>query len=47
MLIYIYIDKVEFINISMYLIFSGPKAAKILVYEYVTNGSLLDYIIGN
>ncbi|XP_042003646.1 cysteine-rich receptor-like protein kinase 29 [Salvia splendens] len=26
---------------------SGPKEAKILVYEYVTNGSLLDYIIGN
>ncbi|XP_047944671.1 probable serine/threonine-protein kinase PBL28 isoform X1 [Salvia hispanica] len=25
---------------------SGPKEAKILVYEYVTNGSLLDYIIG-
>ncbi|KAL1553738.1 hypothetical protein AAHA92_14371 [Salvia divinorum] len=25
---------------------NGPKAAKILVYEYVTNGSLLDYIIG-
>ncbi|XP_022861181.1 probable serine/threonine-protein kinase PBL9 [Olea europaea var. sylvestris] len=25
---------------------SGPKTAKILVYEYVTNGSLLDYIIG-
>ncbi|XP_057767937.1 leucine-rich repeat receptor protein kinase HPCA1-like isoform X3 [Salvia miltiorrhiza] len=24
----------------------GPKAAKILVYEYVANGSLLDYIIG-
>ncbi|KAG8367504.1 hypothetical protein BUALT_Bualt16G0078800 [Buddleja alternifolia] len=24
----------------------GPKAAKILVYEYVPNGSLLDYIIG-
>ncbi|KAL7134595.1 hypothetical protein ABFS83_11G037700 [Erythranthe nasuta] len=24
----------------------GPNAAKILVYEYVTNGSLLDYIIG-
>lgn len=28
------------------LISAGPKAAKILVYEYVTNGSLLDYIIG-
>lgn len=26
---------------------AGPNAAKILVYEYVTNGSLLDYIIGN
>ncbi|KAL2500563.1 putative receptor-like protein kinase [Forsythia ovata] len=25
---------------------SGPKTAKILVYEYVTNGSLLDYIMG-
>ncbi|KAI3446827.1 hypothetical protein Pfo_003492 [Paulownia fortunei] len=25
---------------------TGPKAAKILVYEYVTNGSLLDYILG-
>ncbi|KAL0427383.1 UNVERIFIED_CONTAM: Receptor-like protein kinase THESEUS 1 [Sesamum latifolium] len=25
---------------------TGPKAAKILVYEYVTNGSLLDYIMG-
>ncbi|EYU34933.1 hypothetical protein MIMGU_mgv1a025713mg [Erythranthe guttata] len=25
---------------------NGPNAAKILVYEYVTNGSLLDYIIG-
>ncbi|KAK4381802.1 Receptor-like protein kinase THESEUS 1 [Sesamum angolense] len=24
----------------------GPKAAKILVYEYVTNGSLLEYIMG-
>ncbi|KAK6151670.1 hypothetical protein DH2020_014305 [Rehmannia glutinosa] len=24
----------------------GPKAAKILVYEYVSNGSLLDYIKG-
>ncbi|KAK4431805.1 Brassinosteroid LRR receptor kinase BRL2 [Sesamum alatum] len=25
---------------------TGPKAAKMLVYEYVTNGSLLDYIMG-
>ncbi|XP_073298713.1 probable serine/threonine-protein kinase PBL11 [Primulina huaijiensis] len=25
---------------------NGPKAAKILVYEYVSNGSLLDYIMG-
>ncbi|PIN05841.1 Serine/threonine protein kinase [Handroanthus impetiginosus] len=25
---------------------TGPETAKILVYEYVTNGSLLDYIIG-
>ncbi|KAL0345528.1 UNVERIFIED_CONTAM: Receptor-like protein kinase THESEUS 1 [Sesamum radiatum] len=25
---------------------TGPKAAKVLIYEYVTNGSLLDYIMG-
>lgn len=25
---------------------TGPKGAKILVYEYVPNGSLLDYIMG-
>lgn len=25
---------------------TGPKGAKVLVYEYVQNGSLLEYIVG-
>lgn len=37
---------VSFLKLIVNFFSAGPKEAQVLVYEYVQNGSLLEYIVG-